>query len=478
MCAYAQLFRETRVALMVHSQQTLGVYNPIRLLAVACAVTVAVSASLGWNIYDSHRIANLANQRNYRIEVLRGRILHLDEVLTMSARMEAATGDQRWEERYRTFEPQLDAAIREAMTIAPEVYSGEAASVTNGANIALVEMENRAFDLVRQGRSEAAKLILFSDEYEEQKRIYAHGMAELEADLNRIAVAELRSRERGTVWLIAAVVLVLLTTAAGWLVILRILRKWQARLVESNRHLIAQGEDLAELNATLDQRVENQTRDLREARDYTDNIIGSMIDMLLVVAPEGGIVKVNEATCSLLGYREEELIGQPASILFYEEDDITRGFLSQDSMSQKPSPRRTLARERAVRNTEKLLRAKNGDRIRVLMSSSVMQGKDGQIRGIVCIAQDITERKQKEKELRKSLDELERFSRLVTGRELRMIKLKDEVNALCIEIGKQPTYRIDFREAELGLDYYEDHTSLVLRRTQKKEIVDDEDSDY
>ncbi len=42
---------------------------------------------------------------------LRGTIIHPDEVLTMSARMAAATGNLWWEERYRGFEPRLDAAI-------------------------------------------------------------------------------------------------------------------------------------------------------------------------------------------------------------------------------------------------------------------------------------------------------------------------------------------------------------------------------
>jgi PAS domain S-box-containing protein len=58
---------------------------------------------------------------------------------------------------------------------------------------------------------------------------------------------------------------------------------------------------------------------LREEKDYTQNIIGSMADMLVVVAPDGTIATVNEATCDLLGYPEGELIGQPATVLFQEE---------------------------------------------------------------------------------------------------------------------------------------------------------------
>ncbi len=40
---------------------------------------------------------------------------------------------------------------------------------------------------------------------------------------------------------------------------------------------------------------------LRKEKDYTQNIIRSMADMLVVVAPDGRIATVNEATCALVG---------------------------------------------------------------------------------------------------------------------------------------------------------------------------------
>ncbi|MFZ0485340.1 MAG: hypothetical protein WAL93_18280, partial [Desulfobacterales bacterium] len=64
-----------------------------------------------WKSYEKDKTTK---ERNFKIEELRGIIIHLDEVLTMSARMAAATGDLRWEERYRSFEPKLDAAIKKA----------------------------------------------------------------------------------------------------------------------------------------------------------------------------------------------------------------------------------------------------------------------------------------------------------------------------------------------------------------------------
>ena len=48
------------------------------------------------------------------------------------------------------------------------------------------------------------------------------------------------------------------------------------------------------------------------SRDYMDNIINSMMDALIVVSPEGHVVRANRAACRLLGFREEELLGRAA----------------------------------------------------------------------------------------------------------------------------------------------------------------------
>ena len=118
---------------------------PIRLLTVACLLTIMAFAWFGWIIFDTGRDAKIFLDRGSQIEELRGVIVHLDEVLTMSARMAAATGDSRWEERYHHFEPQLDAAIKETIRIGASSSNIKAATKTDAANVKLVEMENRAF---------------------------------------------------------------------------------------------------------------------------------------------------------------------------------------------------------------------------------------------------------------------------------------------------------------------------------------------
>ncbi len=62
--------------------------------------------------------------------------------------------------------------------------------------------------------------------------------------------------------------------------------------------------------------------------------------------------------------------------------------------------------------------------------------------GIQIISQDITERKRAEAELKEQMDEINRFNRLMVGREEKMIELKKEINNLFEKEGKPKKYDV------------------------------------
>ena len=55
---------------------------------------------------------------------------------------------------------------------------------------------------------------------------------------------------------------------------------------------------------------------------------------------------------------------------------------------------------------------------------------------------------QKAEELRATNAELERFNRLMVGRELRMIELKEQINELCRSLDKPPRYAMNQLEPD------------------------------
>jgi PAS domain S-box-containing protein len=130
------------------------------------------------------------------------------------------------------------------------------------------------------------------------------------------------------------------------------------------------------------------------SRNYLENILQSMSNILVVVDLENKMRTVNRRTLELLGYTEKELIGRPMGMILYEPD-------SPDTRLVNPQL------TESARMIETLCRAKDGRHIPVSFSTSVIQEEQSPVHGIICIGQDITERKQKERELQKAHDELE-----------------------------------------------------------------------
>jgi C4-dicarboxylate-specific signal transduction histidine kinase len=202
-----------------------------------------------------------------RLQKLRGTILQFDEVLTMSARMAAATSDSSWEERYRKFEPALDAAIKEAIDLAPQACGSESAARTDAANLALVKMENEAFTLVRQGKYEAASQILFSGEYEEQKQVYASGMQELDRSLGQHMQRAAAQHQRDMLWLGLLALATVVFLAVGWISVFIAVR------THLEKRILAE-QALENAHRDLEHRVEQRTNELAQTnRDLEAEII-------------------------------------------------------------------------------------------------------------------------------------------------------------------------------------------------------------
>ncbi|OHE61193.1 MAG: hypothetical protein A2Z47_11235 [Thermodesulfovibrio sp. RBG_19FT_COMBO_42_12] len=126
---------------------------------------------------------------------------------------------------------------------------------------------------------------------------------------------------------------------------------------------------------------------LVKVKDYTENIIKSINDALIIVDSDGMIETVNKATLDLLGFAEKELIGYPVDKIFTTEIPLKGEKLEE------------LIKKGKLRNYETEYKAKDGEKIPVLFSVSVMKDKDGKVIRIVSTAKDITERKKMEENL-------------------------------------------------------------------------------
>lgn len=227
----------------------ISINRPVATVVVAIALTLSLFLPMGWSTWRAYQTFDRVIVNDFRLQYLVGSVVHLDEVLTMSARMNAATGDTRWEDRYNQFEPSLDAAIKEAIAIAPEAYEGEGAEQTDIANQKLVAMEQQSFGLVRGGQQAAAANLLFSSRYEQQKTIYAEGIQRgLEATRARIRQNK-NDFSQQLILASAIAALSLLLLLPIWWIVLQVLQRYlQARNVAE--HALHEAKD--QLAAVLD----------------------------------------------------------------------------------------------------------------------------------------------------------------------------------------------------------------------------------
>ncbi|TAF34846.1 MAG: PAS domain-containing sensor histidine kinase [Oscillatoriales cyanobacterium] len=141
---------------------------------------------------------------------------------------------------------------------------------------------------------------------------------------------------------------------------------------------------------------------LAASKDYIDKVIRSMGDALLVTTTLGIIKTVNQSAQWLFGYSEAELIDQPLSLIVVEETLLYQG-----------RHRYILSQKELLRELEVACTTKSGEEIWVEFSCSAIQTELDGLYDFIYIGRDITERKQKDMEIRRCL---------VKEQELRQLK--------------------------------------------------------
>ncbi len=169
----------------------LGIYSRGRLLLllITAAIVGLNIAMLVEQMRDAEGSTSISALSSAETE-----IVHLDEVLTMSARMYAATGDARWKERYLDNVATLDSFIAKARHLSERLLGHDLVAATDNANRILVDLENRSFGLVAAGDREKAGRLLQSREYVNAKAEFSAGMDRLWQNMRSLASARLKNR--------------------------------------------------------------------------------------------------------------------------------------------------------------------------------------------------------------------------------------------------------------------------------------------
>ena len=251
---------------------------PRALFASAVSLTALAFGMLAVTAWRSAHLVQHLQEHEFAMERVCGDIAYLDEVLTMSASMAAATGDRAWETRYRAHVPELDQAIATAQRLAPASDTSGLAKQTQSANETLVALEMEAFALLARGEAQQAQQLLTSPAYSTSKQAYKFSNDRYLASVRERVIhtfREERLRARSNIRILSALApLVLLL----WINVWRTLGSYAAHRKTSEQrlrdHAIELETSSAELHQALRVKGEFLARMSHEIRTPMNGVIG------------------------------------------------------------------------------------------------------------------------------------------------------------------------------------------------------------
>lgn len=151
---------------------------------------------------------------------------------------------------------------------------------------------------------------------------------------------------------------------------------------------------------------------------YKEAFYSAPIGMALVT-PEGAWLEVNDTLPQIIGYSKKELLKMTFQDITHPEDlEKDLGLVQQ-----------MLNKEIDTYQLIKRYIHKNGSIVWVLLSVTLMW-EDEKPHYFISQIVDINERKKIEEKLEEKVEELKKLNDAMTGRELKMVELKEEIQKL------------------------------------------------
>lgn len=160
----------------------------------------------------------------------------------------------------------------------------------------------------------------------------------------------------------------------------------------NKRIQIGTNDELEQLGESFNKMAENLNNSM-VSREYVNNIIQSMGDMLVVTNKEFEIKLINRSIIETLNYNDQDLIGRKYWTL------ISDRFIE--------NLKNYVSHSREKRSFDAVYTTKEGKEIPVIISYSYLEGKKGGEDGIVFVASNITVQKEAEEKVSRSLKEKE-----------------------------------------------------------------------
>ena len=191
--------------------------------------------------------------------------------------------------------------------------------------------------------------------------------------------------------------------------------------------------------------LENEERLKSDKR--TRLILNSVGEGIFGVDAEERGTFFNDTAARLLGYSADEMTGREIHDLIHHSREDRTPLAPEDRPMHG-----ACSTGKSCKVSGEVLWRKDGSWFFSEYSVTPIAEEKGGAAGAVVVFRDITEQRRNQEELQLRMNELERFNRLVMGREERMIQLKREINTLLEAHGAKKKYKDMDAESSISHD--------------------------
>jgi PAS domain S-box-containing protein len=184
---------------------------------------------------------------------------------------------------------------------------------------------------------------------------------------------------------------------------------------------------------------------LKNSEQRLAQIIDFLPDPTWVIDSDGKVVTWNQAMENLTGIAAEDMVGKgdyEYALPFYGERRPILIDLVRDWNPEYEKKYLSIKKVGKKLVSESYHPDLGNGGLYLSGNASLIYDAADQVAGAIESLRDMTERKRMEAELRRNLEELERFNKLAFGREIKMIHLKEEINELLCQLNQGRKYKI------------------------------------
>jgi PAS domain S-box-containing protein len=161
--------------------------------------------------------------------------------------------------------------------------------------------------------------------------------------------------------------------------------------------------------------------DLKRLESHTEDLWHFLPIPVCLLNPAFNIVNTSKAFEEVSGYEELEIIGENL----------------KDFLKDFEETKEELNRKKRISGKEAIFLTREKKEIPVNLSAKVREDEKGDVTGYFFAFINLSEIKEKEKELQNKVKELEKLNKLAIGRELKMVALKKEIERIKKELRKR-----------------------------------------